>query len=192
MSLYKKPPFVPMTTVWIETGTYLGDGVEAALLQGYSECISIERNRPIYERSVSRFRLEPRVQILFGSSPDILPSVIDPAKTTTFWLDGHYSGSPGERDEKYGECPIIAELEVITRCAWKFSPVILIDDAFMFLDWVDDPGCNYLQSTYCRSEWPTLSEIRSRFPNYEISVHPTQDGQDPVNLRGMLVVTRRT
>lgn len=191
MSLFKKPPSVPITTVWIETGTYLGDGVESALRHGYNECISIENNRPICERSVARFRGNPRVRILFGASPDVLPLIIDPRKTTTFWLDGHYSGSPGERDTKYGECPLLAELDVITRVEWKNPPVILIDDAFMFLDWADDPGYRYLQSTYQRAEWPSITDIRSRFPSYEISVHPTQDGTDPVNPRGMLVATKR-
>lgn len=191
MSLFKKPSFIPMTDVWIETGTYMGDGVESALKHGYKECISIECNRPVYERSVARFRGDSRVRILLGASPDILPLVIDPAKTTTFWLDGHYSGSPGERDDKYGECPLLSELAIITRTEWKNPPVILVDDAFMFLAWFDDPGYTYLKNTYRRSEWPLLAEIQRSFPQYAVMVHPTQDGTDPVNPRGMLAIIQR-
>ncbi len=190
MSLFKKPPHLPMTDVWIETGTYLGDGVASALAHGYQACASIERNRPVYERSVERFWGDARVHIMLGASPDILPSLINPRLHTTFWLDGHYSGSPGERDEKYGECPLLAELDIITAVHWERPPVILVDDAFMFLDWAADPNAASLAKMFRRSEWPLLDDIEQRFPDYEVTIHPTQDGTAPINTRGMLVVAR--
>jgi len=100
------------------------------------------------------------VHVHLGSSPEILPKIIDPQVPTTFWLDAHYQGSsPIEQDPVYGECPLLAELEVIFSYGW--SPIVLIDDAYMFDE--------RIHAGFDRSHWPSMEAIRSALPpHYEL------------------------
>jgi hypothetical protein len=187
VSLFKRPSHVPLTDVWIETGTYHGDGVASALLHGYKRCISIELYPPSYEVARRRFAGDRRVQIVLGASPMILPAVTNPARSTTFWLDAHYSGGPGERHPQYGECPLLFELDAIMAQPWEIPPVILVDDAFMFAEPVRSRGA----VAFDPGAWPTLEQIRTLLPGYELDVIPTQDGDAPPTQHGMIVARAR-
>lgn len=179
---------MPLTDVWIETGTYHGDGVASALVQGYKRCVSIEMNRVAYDIAMRRFAGDRRVQIVLGASPMLLSAVINPARSTTFWLDAHYSGGADERHPQYGECPLLWELDAIMSQPWEIPPAILIDDAFMFIDRADR---RHGGVAFNPRDWPTLEQIQSRLAGYEITVHPTQDGAAPPNPNGMLVALAR-
>jgi len=147
--------------VFIETGTYHGDTLANAIAAGFRTLHSVEVCETNYELARARFKGQANVYLHFGSSPVVLPRVIDPEIATTFWLDAHFQGSGRlELDSVYGECPLLAELRVIFSYDW--SPIVLIDDAYMFDQRI--PG------GFDRLQWPSIEEIRAELPcQYELS-----------------------
>ena len=80
-----------MNPVFIETGSYVGDGIKAALDAGFKQVISIELSVFYYEACKERFKDDPRVFLYFGDSLIILPEILNGiSKRCTFWLDGHF------------------------------------------------------------------------------------------------------
>src|SRR5262249_34974387 len=130
MPTFYRPGWLPMTEVFIETGTNKGDSLAAAVAAGYPACLSVEFVEGLHLFASERFPGQPRVRLFHGSSPDTLPKMIDPTRTTTFWLDAHYSGSDRSwQDPRYGECPLLEELKVIMAAPWQSWPILCIDDA---------------------------------------------------------------
>jgi len=161
---------LPLTDVFIETGTNRGDSLAAALAAGYPKCLSVEFVESLYLLAQARFAADPRVRLFHGSSPEMLPSMIDPTKTTTFWLDAHYSGSDRDwQDLRYGECPLVEELKVIASTPWRQPPIICIDDAFIFKDstW-QGPSSVFVPALFTRSHWPRLADIEQILDGYEV------------------------
>lgn len=147
--------------VFIETGTYRGDTLANAFAAGFRTLHSIEVCETNYQLATARFEGQANVHLHLGSSPEVLPRIIDPEIATTFWLDAHFQGSSrAELDPDYGECPLLVELRVLFSYDW--SPIILIDDAYMFDQRI--PG------GFDRSQWPSLEDIRAALPGrYKIS-----------------------
>lgn len=96
--------------------------------------------------------------------------MIDPTKSTTFWLDAHYSGNNREwHDPRYGECPLLKELEIIAAAPWKEPPIICIDDAYIFHERVwQGPSWIFQPELFTRSHWPLLADIQRLIPDYEL------------------------
>lgn len=146
-----------VTKVFIETGTFLGETVLNAIHAGFPHVFSIEFLRSNHEAAKERLKGHANVKLLLGSSPEILPTILDRSLPTTFWLDAHYQGSSAsELDPKYGECPLLAELDAIFMEPWKVQPIVLIDDANMF-DGRAPKGFDVKQ-------WPSVKDITSHFP----------------------------
>jgi len=116
------------TSILVETGTYLGEMVDAQLAN-FSRIISIELSKEFYKRAKQKFRNNAHVELLQGDSGkklgEVVPSLREPA---LFWLDGHYSGGKTARGEK--DCPVPEELNIILKS--NLPHVILIDDARLF------------------------------------------------------------
>lgn len=112
--------------VLIETGTYGGDGVAAALAAGFSDVRSVELSPQLHQAAAARFAGDGRVRLWLGHSaerlPEMLAGVVTPA---TFWLDAHYSGGSTAGSED--ACPLLAELAAIAAHPIK-THTILIDD----------------------------------------------------------------
>lgn len=105
--VFKKFP----NPVFVETGTYVGDGVQAALDFGFEEIHSIELGRELYEHCCRRFSGDDRVHIHHGDSATVLGPVISGiTRRITFWLDGHF--------HPYG----IQRKDNVTKSAWGKSP----------------------------------------------------------------------
>jgi len=122
--------------VFVETGTFYGEGVQRALAAGFKEIYSIELSPKYFFLSKSRFAGEKNVSVLQGDSGKILFDIIkDIDESITFWLDGHCSGE----DTAYGESmtPILKELDQIKRHHIK-THTILIDDVRLFGTWEFD------------------------------------------------------
>src|ERR1051326_1382123 len=129
MPTFYKHPRLPLTEVFIETGTNKGDSLASALSAGYPRCLSVEFVELLHNLAKQRFAQQPRAELFLGSSPETLPRMIDPERTTTFWLDAHFSGSDRSwQDPRYGECPLLQELKVIMGTPWKTWPILCIDD----------------------------------------------------------------
>lgn len=172
MSSFTLPSPLPVTECFIETGTHRGDSLRIALDMGYQKCKSVELSPPLYESARQRFAGEPRVELFLGSSPVLLPTMIEPDLTTTFWLDAHYTGNSGSvLDQVYGECPLVAELRVILMSPWKLLPLVLIDDAFIFdEDTWQTPGPLFEPAHFRREHWPRMAELHELLDvNFKLS-----------------------
>ena len=116
-----------LNPVFVETGTYKGYGIAAALESGFTKIYSIEVSQEFYDQSVQRFKSEIDqgiVEIILGDSLACLPQVINSIdQKITFWLDAHETlGYQGEKS-----CPLYEELEAIANHPIK-NHTILIDD----------------------------------------------------------------
>jgi hypothetical protein len=126
----------------IETGTYLGDMVEAQK-KIFDKVISIELGYELFKKAEKRFKNDKNVKIIHGDSGKILSEVmcsID--EPVIFWLDGHYSSGITARGDK--DCPIFEELDSIFNDA-EHKHIILIDDARLFVGQWDYPTIDVLK-----------------------------------------------
>lgn len=142
--------------ILIETGTYLGDMVEAQK-SAFDRIISIELSEALCRDAGKRFRFDRHVTIVQGDSGEVLgPILRDIHEPVIFWLDGHYSG--GVTAKGATACPVFKELEAIFAHPVK-GHVLLIDDARLF----NGTG-----------DYPTIEELRAfvqrNAPACEISV----------------------
>ena len=110
---------------FIETGTYLGDTLAMAA-EIFDKCYSVELAQGLYQRARSRFSSKRHVELLNGSSADLLRGILagltEPA---VIWLDAHFSGgnTAGE-----GSDPLQQELTTLLKYR-EMQHIILIDDA---------------------------------------------------------------
>ena len=100
---------------FVESGTYVGNGVHSAIKAGFTKCYSIEiqpHNFCISSQRFSKEIADGSVVLLHGNSENtlklILNQLIQPA---TFWLDAHASGPL--HGGRYAPCPLVLELEAI-------------------------------------------------------------------------------
>lgn len=123
-------------TVFVETGTYLGDTVNA-MKGNFKKIYSIELSNELFKKAQARFSGCSNITLIEGDSSaklnELLPSISEPA---LFWLDGHYSGGVTARGEL--STPIYKEVEGILKHAVD-NHVILIDDARLFVGADDYP-----------------------------------------------------
>jgi hypothetical protein len=113
---------------FVETGTYEGDAVELAINNGFKKVYSIELSDIFYNNCVKRFIYNPNVKIFKGNSRYDLYKIISNINSPiTFWLDGHWSGTPNVGCDKDILCPILHELDQINRHHIK-THTIMVDD----------------------------------------------------------------
>ncbi len=129
--------------VLIETGTYLGEMVDATK-NTFDRIISIELDRVLYENAKKKFSGLNSISIIQGDSGEMLPAILSELnEPTLFWLDGHYSGGVTARSEL--ETPIVRELELLLNHHIA-EHVVLIDDARLFIG---------------QDDYPTIEELRN-------------------------------
>ncbi len=122
VELFKRHPH----GVFIETGTYLGEGVTAALAAGFGRVRSVELSEKLYSDNVRKFAGNRAVKLFHGSSEGQLWNMIaDISEPMTFWLDAHYSEGITVKGEEMS--PILKELRIIGRHPIK-THTLLIDD----------------------------------------------------------------
>jgi hypothetical protein len=128
--------------VFIETGTYMGEMIDA-VLDHFPKIISIEFDPKLAQRAKNKFSSMSQVTILQGDSGKILPELLKGIKEPClFWLDAHFSG--GITAQADSETPIIQEIKAIADHPCS-DHVILIDDAREFTG---------------NKNYPTLEELR--------------------------------
>ncbi len=140
----------------IETGTYLGDMVDATR-DTFGRIFSIELDDALYERARKKFSKFHYISIVQGDSGEVLPVILaDIEQPCLLWLDGHYSG--GDTAKGRLETPILQELHYILAHDVE-RHVILIDDARLFTG---------------RNNYPTIEEIQelvfTRHPDWIFEV----------------------
>lgn len=154
-----------MSDVFVETGTFQGETLEAAIGAGYPEVHSIDVVPEYSKKAEERYMDKNYVHCHSGTSPDVLSKILNKNKFTTFWLDAHYqTNTEEEQCFKYGQCPVIDELKVIFSIDWAKMPIILIDDVHLFNNGVNEK--------FKAEDWPSRQEILALIPqNYHVCDH---------------------
>jgi len=120
----------------VETGTYFGETVAAAL-NSFEKIWSIELAPALAAAARKRFATHQHVQVIGGDFSTVLRQIVPKLdKSTLFWLDGHYCGGATAKGDL--ECPILDELDAVFSGAPQ-RDVILIDDARLFVGQHDYP-----------------------------------------------------
>jgi len=117
-------------SVFVETGTYLGDMVNA-MKKSFDKIYSIELSEKLADDAKKRFEKQKHITILQGDSgkvfKELLPKIQSPC---LFWLDGHYSEGFTAKGDL--ETPIMEELSHVSKHPLAHKHLILIDDARCF------------------------------------------------------------
>lgn len=149
----------------IETGTYLGETVEACL-PIFKKIISIELAPELFKNAKAKFANTAKVELYEGDSGEvlqnILPNITEPC---LFWLDGHYS--EGFTAKGKLNTPIINELNHIFNHQVK-SHIILIDDARCFTGEDDYPSIDELQKIVSNHDRNLVFSVKDDI----IRIHP--------------------
>ena len=152
--------------VLVETGTYLGDTVEA-MKHRFDKIYSIELSEELFRRAKERFASEEHIKLIHGDSGKVLEVVTkELTQPALFWLDGHYSAGITAKGET--ETPICEELKHILNVQ-PLGHVIIIDDARMF---GSDPA------------YPTIEELREFVASKRESIMTVEDDSIRIVLRG--------
>lgn len=115
--------------VLVETGTYLGDMVEA-MKSNFDKIYSIELSDELHQKAKTRFKGNNTIELIQGDSGVELKKLINKLdQPALFWLDGHYSAGVTARGDK--DTPIYEELDHIFADNER-QHVLLIDDARCF------------------------------------------------------------
>ncbi len=127
--------------ILVETGTYLGDMVEAQKTK-FNRIYSVELSVSLWRKAVKRFRKDAHVIIVQGDSGKVLKEICEKLdEPAVFWLDGHYSGGITAKGDT--ECPVFGEIDAIFD-GNELKHAILIDDARCFTGEGDYPAVDEL------------------------------------------------
>jgi len=123
-SLFYNKTGISKTNHYIETGTYLGEGIKS-VLNNYENIHSIELSQKWYEYNIEQFKDNNNVKIYLGDSKKILPQLLNEInEPITIYLDAHYSGGLTAFGEE--ETPLLFELEILKNR--NYDDIIIIDD----------------------------------------------------------------
>ena len=164
----------PKTRQYIETGTYVGDGIQRVLGQ-YERIHSIELAEKYAFETATKFIDRPEVTVYHGNSKEVLPLLLDTIQEpVTIFLDGHYSGGEtaigDEVVDGFSSAPLLAEIEIIMSRPW--DDIVVIDDTRMFgrRERLNTGVKNHKWPEY-DYDWTNITDesIRARLkPGYEI------------------------
>jgi FkbM family methyltransferase len=112
-------------SILVESGTFMGDGIQDALNCGFNKVISFEVAPALVTNARRRFANNHSVMIIQDTSANLYQYISDIKEPITFWLDGHWSQGDTSFQDVY--CPLLQELDEIAKHSIK-SHTILIDD----------------------------------------------------------------
>lgn len=116
-----------LSPCFIETGTYMGDGVKAAFDAGFERVVSIDIREEAIDytrKALGPLAEDPRLTLVCGDSRTVLPKVLDELDTeATFWLDAHFDFGIG------GPNPVEEELAAISAHPIRTHRILLDDMA---------------------------------------------------------------
>jgi hypothetical protein len=120
--------------ILVETGSWRGDGIQAALDAGYERVHSIDIDEQARHFCMSRFDLiinpDETITLYTGDSAECLYDIIKHInEPITFWLDAHWQFLEGT-DPVENPWPLVLELEQIRMHTMK-NHTIIIDDILM-------------------------------------------------------------
>jgi hypothetical protein len=170
--------FAPMAKHYgslIETGTWMGDGIQIALESGFGQVISCDINEEFVLQARLRFKNDP-VTVHCGSSEQVLKSVVrEVAEPAIFFLDAHamppspaahvFSASTlveGQEQNEALQCPILAEIDIILEGGFM-GHAIFVDDRQCFDTWL----FHFLSEQMVRQKVSSLCPGKYSFGYYQ-------------------------
>jgi hypothetical protein len=121
-------------SVYFETGSYKGDGVQKALDTGFNIVYSVEIEAQKYKDCVKRFKNhKENVFLKFSSSEDFLESIVTDKEhplnneSCFIYLDAHPMGNNSKK------VPLVAELKAIAKLK-RNDHTIVVDDFRLIRD----------------------------------------------------------
>jgi hypothetical protein len=136
--------FRPYADVFVETGTFRGDGIQRALDAGFYSVYSFESDVNLGWAARERFEGNNNVIIAIGDSAHLLGVYLGMIpQPAVFFLDAHWSG--------WGEptpLPLLDELRVIaTR---PYPDVVIIDDMRLMgkKSWSGEDGTDWPRAEF--------------------------------------------
>jgi len=147
--------------IFLETGSYLGRGIQHALDAGFKRIISIEITPKYYDICTERFADNPEVEIVLGDSSKLIGKVLSTIdEPCTLWLDGHFCDATTLHGDKL--CPLLDELDVIKLHPIKTHTIL-----------IDDRRCwnvnNHYYPEYLFGEEDIVRKIKEINPEYKIT-----------------------
>lgn len=115
---------------FVETGTWRGDGVQAALDAGFERVYSVEQSPMLARAARERFRDCPSVGILTGNSPAVLRWLVPQleGRRILWWLDAHLPERYFDAQETAHRCPLVYELQHTAERPGGRQDVFVADD----------------------------------------------------------------
>lgn len=159
----------------VETGTWQGGGIQAALTAGFRHIVSCDINEDLDSQARTLFRGES-VEVFHGSSKEFLARVIpNLTEPTVFFLDAHamppsakarefspLTLMPGDEANQSLHCPLQAEVSLILQQEFM-GHVILVDDIQCFDTWM----FHYLSESQLRNQVHNLRPGEYEFYYYQ-------------------------
>ena len=123
---------------FVETGTLFGEGVDHALNHGFDDVYSIEIDKELYDRAITKYAFNAGVNIIHGSSHEKIKDLLSLDGNCLFWLDAHFPSADCNKksytDEKDMEirAPLQTEIELLSQRKNKYKDVIIADDFWLY------------------------------------------------------------
>ena len=123
---------------FVETGTLFGEGVDHALSHGFDDVYSIEIDKELYDRAITKYAFNAGVNIFHGSSHEKIKDLLSLDGNCLFWLDAHFPSADCNKksytDEKDMEirAPLQIEIELLSQRKNKYKDVIIADDFWLY------------------------------------------------------------
>ena len=120
-----------LNPVFVETGSYKGDGIALALNMGFKEVRSVEKDEELAKEVAKRFVGASNVKLYQGDSAKLISIMLqDIVEDVTFWLDSH----PFESHLELENIPLMEELEAIRIFVERTHRrvVVMVDDMSVF------------------------------------------------------------
>ena len=123
---------------FVETGTLFGEGVDHALNHGFDDVYSIEIDKELYDRAITKYAFNAGVNIIHGSSHEKIKDLLSLDGNCLFWLDAHFPSADCNKksyiDEKDMEirAPLQIEIELLSQRKNKYKDVIIADDFWLY------------------------------------------------------------
>ena len=142
----------------VETGTYLGDSTD--VLSGFFEhVVTVERDEKLARNAINRFIGKENIKVHLGSSAEILRDITPQSeRPVLFWLDAHFSGGVTAGEDH--PCPLLDELEIISKLREADNTIVLIDDARALIG---------------SGGWPTIDQVCRQFDLNKWSIASIDD-----------------
>jgi len=154
--------------LFLETGAYIGDGIQGALNAGFNKIISIEMSEYQYNDCIKRFNNHPKVNLVLGDTRKVMTKVLDDnlgsTKKVFFWLDAHCSGGNTVGDNI--DTTLSQELQILLPYIMKhnLTAILAMDDISPSLEKdidniLKDYPVKFLGKEPCINPYTNLIEI---------------------------------